>query len=79
MYCFFEAGEKTVTNSYDVIADTIRPDDDNITFGNATVPTSIVNATAPSPSVSFLGCAALKTESLFSLVFNSLLLLGSQY
>ena len=53
MYCFFEAGEKTVTNSYDVIADTIRPDDDDITFGNATVPTSIVNATAPSPSVSF--------------------------
>jgi len=51
LYCFFEAGEKTVTNSYDVIADTIRPDDDNITFGNATVPTSIVNATAPSPSV----------------------------
>ena len=53
MYCFFEAGEKTVTNSYDVIADTIRPDDDDITFGNATVPTSIVNATAPSPSVRF--------------------------
>merc|ERR1712223_677419 len=53
LYCFFEAGEKTVTNSYDVIADTIRPDgEDDITFGNTTgIPTSIVNATAPSPSV----------------------------
>ena len=70
MYCFFEAGEKTVTNSYDVIADTIRPDDDDITFGNATVPTSIVNATAPSPSISFLGfCAVFETESLHSLDF----------
>ena len=56
LYCFFEAGEKTVTNSYDVIADTIRPDgEDDITFGNTTgIPTSIVNATAPSPSVIIL-------------------------
>ena len=55
LYCFFEAGEKTVTNSYDVIADTIRPEEDTITFGDGTtvtgIPTSIVNATAPSPSV----------------------------
>ena len=55
LFCFFEAGEKTVTNSYDVIADTIRPDEDEITIGDETavtgIPTSIVNATAPSPSV----------------------------
>merc|ERR1712029_821913 len=55
LYCFFEAGEKTVTNSYDVIADTIRPEEEEITFGDGTtvtgIPTSIVNATAPSPSV----------------------------
>ena len=41
--------------SYDVIADTIRPEEDEITFGDGTtvtgIPTSIVNATAPSPSV----------------------------
>lgn len=53
LYCFFEAGEKTVTNSYDVIADTIRPGEDDVTIGDQTtaIPTSIVNATAPSPSV----------------------------
>jgi len=56
LYCFFEAGEKTVTNSYDIIADTIRPGVDEIGIGidgvNTTgIPTSIVNATAPSPSV----------------------------
>ncbi len=55
LYCFFEAGEKTVTNSYDVIADTIRPDDEEVQIGDETavtgIPTSIVNATAPSPSV----------------------------
>ena len=58
MYCFFEAGEKTVTNSYDIIADTIKPGVDDIGIGidgvNTTgIPTSIVNATAPSPSVIF--------------------------
>jgi len=56
LYCFFEAGEKTVTNSYDIIADTIRPGVDDIGIEidgvNTTgIPTSIVNATAPSPSV----------------------------
>ena len=55
LFCFFEAGEKTVTNSYDVIADTIRPGEDGVTIGSETtvtgIPTSIVNATAPSPSV----------------------------
>ena len=25
LYCFFEVGDKTVTNGYDVIADTIKP------------------------------------------------------
>ena len=51
LYCFFEAGEKTVTNSYDVIADTVRPGGDgtDVTIGDET--TSVVNATAPSPSV----------------------------
>ena len=42
------------TFSYDVIADTIRPgDDDDITIDTSVtgIPTSIVNATAPEPSV----------------------------
>merc|ERR1719433_352854 len=54
LYCFFSAGEKTVTNSYDVIADTIRPGDDDVLADDTTatgIPTSIVNATAPEPSV----------------------------
>jgi len=25
LYCFFEVGDKTVTNGYDVIADTVKP------------------------------------------------------
>ena len=25
LYCFFEVGDKTVTNGYDVIAETIKP------------------------------------------------------
>jgi hypothetical protein len=25
IYCFFEVGDKTVTNGYDVIAETIKP------------------------------------------------------
>ena len=40
--------------SYDVIADTIRPGEDEVTIGDPSVtgiPTSIVNATAPEPSV----------------------------
>lgn len=54
LYCFFETGDKTVTNGYDVIADTIRPDGEDIITEGTTVPgipTSIVNATAPSPAV----------------------------
>ena len=54
LYCFFEAGEKTVSNTYNVISDTVRPDDE-VTIPEGTtipgIPTSIVNSTAPSPAV----------------------------
>lgn len=53
IYCYFETGEKTVTNSYDVLADTIPPeetDDEDVTEVPG-LPTSVVNSTAPSPQV----------------------------
>jgi len=55
LYCYFDTGDKTVTDSYNVIADTIKPDE--IEEGEVGVtdvpglPTSIVNSTAPSPQV----------------------------
>jgi hypothetical protein len=45
LFCFFETGDKLVTNSYDVLADTIDGGIDSST------PSSVVNATAPSPGV----------------------------
>eukprot|EP00090_Calanus_glacialis_P030486 TRINITY_DN4919_c0_g1_i1.p1 TRINITY_DN4919_c0_g1~~TRINITY_DN4919_c0_g1_i1.p1 ORF type:complete len:724 (-),score=176.09 TRINITY_DN4919_c0_g1_i1:269-2440(-) len=45
LFCYFETGDKVVTNSYDVLADTI---DGGI---GISTPSSVVNATAPSPGV----------------------------
>jgi len=45
LFCYFETGDKVVTNSYDVLADTI---DGGI---GISTPSSVVNATAASPGV----------------------------
>ncbi|XP_059096063.1 uncharacterized protein LOC131890668 isoform X2 [Tigriopus californicus] len=55
LYCFFEiAGDKVVTNSYDVIAETVDgagPRDPSDPRSDPGIPTSIVNGTAPQPQV----------------------------